>query len=178
MKIYILRHGESEYNVKHLINCNPRIKVHLTEKGKKQVGKLAKRLSGMRFDAIYTSPFPRAVETAEILNKTFKVKITKDKRLGEMKIGFEGKDAKYYFDAVKKFGDHLDFKAENGESYADVKNRVQKFLEDLKKTKHARVLIVTHEMGVRVARAIFNELGDHDTISTPIPNAKPFMFDL
>ncbi|MBU1987926.1 MAG: histidine phosphatase family protein, partial [Nanoarchaeota archaeon] len=64
MEIYFMRHGESEYNVKKLINFDPSVPVHLTENGKKQAEEAAGELKHIRFDAICSSEFPRARETA------------------------------------------------------------------------------------------------------------------
>jgi broad specificity phosphatase PhoE len=60
----------------------------------------------------------------------------------------------------------------------DVKKRVYEFLQELRKKKYGRVLIVAHEDILQAARAIFNELGDEDAFLTPIKNAQYFMFDM
>lgn len=67
MKIYILRHGTTEWNNKHLIQGQTDI--HLDEFGKimaKATGEGLKN-EGIHFDKVYSSPLSRACETARII---------------------------------------------------------------------------------------------------------------
>ncbi len=73
MNLYIIRHaiaveaGTPGYEEDHL---RP-----LTDKGKKKMQKIAKGLKALdvELNLILTSPYQRAVETAQILRKTFKL---------------------------------------------------------------------------------------------------------
>lgn len=72
MKLYFVRHGESEANTLRVISN--RGWVHpLTEKGRHQAHDLADRLCGAGIARIYTSPLQRAVQTAQILARTLEV---------------------------------------------------------------------------------------------------------
>ena len=72
MKIYFVRHGESEANVLRVISN--RGWVHpLTEKGRQQAQDLGDHLRNAGIARIYTSPLQRAVQTAEILAQTLEV---------------------------------------------------------------------------------------------------------
>lgn len=66
-RIFVLRHGESEYNEQGLLcgHHDP----PMTEKGEKQVATTARRMkrAGIVFDAIYSSPLVRAYRSAEIV---------------------------------------------------------------------------------------------------------------
>lgn len=87
--IYLVRHGETEWNVKKLIQGQKDIP--LNEKGKKQAGKLAEKLKKIKFDAIYSSDLKRAAETAKIIAGKRKLKIIKSKALRERYFGkFQG----------------------------------------------------------------------------------------
>ena len=66
MKLYFVRHGESEANILHEIS-NRGWKHGLTEKGREQSRQLAQNLSASGISKIFTSPLRRAVETAQIL---------------------------------------------------------------------------------------------------------------
>jgi len=57
MKLYLVRHGQSEGNVKQTHQCED---VPLSEEGIKQVKLLAKRLKNNEISTIYASPFLRA----------------------------------------------------------------------------------------------------------------------
>jgi broad specificity phosphatase PhoE len=67
MKLYFVRHGESEANRLQVIS-NRDVPHHLTVTGRLQAAALAERLRGQPLTRIYTSPIPRARETAEILS--------------------------------------------------------------------------------------------------------------
>ena len=64
MKLYMIRHGQSEANfAERHSGWHP---YHLTEKGRAQALELSKRLEGVTFDKIYTSDLLRAMETCEL----------------------------------------------------------------------------------------------------------------
>lgn len=66
MDIYLLRHGETDWNKKKLLQGHT--DTLLNEKGKKQVEDTVRKLAdlGIRMDAIVTSPLRRARESAAI----------------------------------------------------------------------------------------------------------------
>lgn len=68
MKLYFVRHGESEANLLREFS-NRGFKHGLTECGLRQAEQLAGELRGTAFAKIYTSPLKRAFQTAEILNR-------------------------------------------------------------------------------------------------------------
>lgn len=65
MKIYLIRHGESQWNSLHMIqgSCNP----GLSSRGIRQAERIAARCAQHTFAGIYASPLIRARETAEII---------------------------------------------------------------------------------------------------------------
>jgi probable phosphoglycerate mutase len=65
MKIYVTRHGETDYNVAGRFTGST--DVPLNDKGKAQAAELAERLQGMTFDAVISSPMLRARQTADIV---------------------------------------------------------------------------------------------------------------
>lgn len=62
MEIYLIRHGETDWNVRGILQGTT--DVALNGRGRAQCRDLAARLAGVRFDAAYTSPLARARETA------------------------------------------------------------------------------------------------------------------
>ena len=72
MKLYLARHGQTEYNAMSLHQHGD---VELSELGIKQAKVLAKRFSKIPIDLIYSSPMTRAKKTAEIINKNLKKEI-------------------------------------------------------------------------------------------------------
>lgn len=87
--IYLTRHGETEWNVKRLIQGQKDIP--LNKKGIKQAEKLGKELKNIHFDAIYSSDLKRASKTAEIIAGKRKLEIIKSTTLRERYFGkFQG----------------------------------------------------------------------------------------
>ncbi len=64
MKLYVVRHGESETNlIRHWTGWT---NVNLTEKGREDARTAGKYLQGIPFDKIYSSDLNRAMQTAQI----------------------------------------------------------------------------------------------------------------
>lgn len=65
-RVIIVRHGQSSYNIKKIIQgrCDESV---LTEKGSTDAEKVGTALSNFHFDAFYSSPLQRAKQTATII---------------------------------------------------------------------------------------------------------------
>lgn len=88
--ICLLRHGETEYNADGNKYCG-RTDINLTEKGIAQATRMQELLHDFQFDAVFTSPLQRAINTAKIATAN-KNAITTDIRLIEVDFGdWEGK---------------------------------------------------------------------------------------
>lgn len=149
LNIYLLRHGESEYNADGNRYCG-RTDAGLTEKGKRQAELVAEQLQHISFDRVYSSPLTRARLTAEIaVNST---DIVNDERLVEIDFGkWEGKTREQftteYPDNWKNWIENPVFTraGETGETAAEVVKRVNDFYQSLQKEHPAgNILIVAH----------------------------------
>ena len=139
--IYIIRHGQTDWNVEG--RYAGRIDVKLNEKGKKQAEEIRKKLENTKFDFVISSPLTRAKETAEIIcgdRNTIEI----DERIIERSNGdLEGK-LKTEIKENVDFNDPNETKY-NIESITDFRNRIYDFLKDIQeKYKGKNVLIVTH----------------------------------
>ena len=67
MIIYLIRHGQTEYNDKSIFRGQ--LDIPLNSYGISQAESIGKALEAVDFDAIYTSPLIRAKKTAEIISK-------------------------------------------------------------------------------------------------------------
>ncbi len=87
--IILVRHGESDYNSKGIIQGNTNKSV-LTAKGKKQANYVGSWLKELSIDKIFSSPLKRAKQTAEIIAKNCDFnpnQLAFDNRLKEIDFG-------------------------------------------------------------------------------------------
>ena len=85
MKVFITRHGQTEWN--SLGRLQGRKDIELNEVGKEQALITGEKIKDEKIDIIITSPLKRARETAEIINKQLNVEIIEDDRLIERDYG-------------------------------------------------------------------------------------------
>lgn len=176
MKLYVARHGQTNYNVLGLCNEDPKKDVHLTPLGIKQSEELAEKLRDKKIDLIIVSELPRTRETAEIVNKYHKAPILVDKRINDRKTGFEGRPVSEFREAVEP--DPLRLKFGDGESFLEEKERVFSFLEDLKKLGANTVLVVTHSEPIQIINGYFRKLSDEEMLDTKIKNCQLLEYTL
>jgi phosphoserine phosphatase len=73
VRVIIVRHGQSTYNIENRIQGRIDVSV-LTEKGRNDAILVGQALTGINFNAIYSSPLKRAKETAEIISHELRAK--------------------------------------------------------------------------------------------------------
>ncbi|MCK4758386.1 MAG: histidine phosphatase family protein, partial [Thermoplasmata archaeon] len=84
-KIYLLRHGETAWNIEKVFRG--RAEVPLTDNGIKQAELAGEHLRGKDIEAIYSSPLERAYETARIAGRKLDLKPEVDERLTGFNFG-------------------------------------------------------------------------------------------
>jgi len=65
-RLILVRHAETEYSVRGLLNGDPRVAVALTDEGREQARRLGDALMDEEVDLCATSEFGRTIETADI----------------------------------------------------------------------------------------------------------------
>lgn len=143
MKLLLTRHGQTDWNVAGKIQGMT--DTELNETGINQAKRTKKQLENKNIDVIITSPLKRAKKTAEIIGEDRKIPIIEDNGVVERYFGkFEGMTAKEFdFDEIWNY--KLNKQYEDAESVGALFNRVQGFLEKIKKEyKDKTVLVVTH----------------------------------
>lgn len=159
-RIYLTRHGETEWNLRKIMQGWQ--DSDLTDLGRKQAKWLGNRLSKIDFEAVYSSPLNRALETAKIIKKDDFEEIIIKENLKEMGFGpLEGKTSveikKKYKDAYNNFWEkpHM-YRGEVCESYFDVRDRVLPLMKDIIEKHDNNVLIVTHTVIIKIIMAYFD----------------------
>ena len=167
-KYFVMRHGETENNVKSIVNADPTGN-GLTEKGRKEVRQSAHALKRVGIDVIYASPFLRTKETAELVADALGLvhsAIITDDRLHELNFGsLSGKSLANFFAYRDAQSSPYTVPMPDGESYVDAKRRFGDFIYEIENTlKDKRVLIVTHGIGLESLTTICRG-GDADVFA-------------
>ncbi len=178
MRVYVARHAETNYNVLGLFNGNPRINVYLTPKGIEQGKVLAESLKNIAIELIITSEFPRTKETASLVNVYHNAPQIVDKRINDIVSGLEGGNVEEYRAQRLIAPDKWTFKLEGGESFEDIKSRVNSFLKDLKKRKEENILIVTHQITAKIIYGIINNISNEDANELDMHNVDCYEVEL
>jgi isoleucyl-tRNA synthetase len=160
-----VRHGEAQNNVLDTASADPNGPDHLTEKGKEQTVHASKKIKKEGVKKIYTSPFVRTRETADILAQELGISpeaIIIDERLRELEYGdFNGKQHQEVFAFRKTNGFTYTDKLPNGESYADARQRFAEFLYDIDaQHENEHIVVVTHGIGFSTVPAILEGADD------------------
>jgi len=150
MKLYFVRHGESEANTQHVIS-NYASHFGLTERGKEQVHLLADRLKEMPITTMYSSPVLRAMDTADILYQVLDLPYRVTEALREYHCGvLEGKSDEESWRLHRQYYEdwtlchNYPSKPEAGESFVDIQNRFVPFIESMKRDDDEDILLVGH----------------------------------
>ncbi len=159
MKVYIIRHGQTEWNKKGRIQG--KTDIELNKDGIEQATMARKNIENYDIDLIIASPLKRARQTAEIINKNMKVPIIYENAVVERDFGeFEGMVRKEIKDEMLNSG--ALYKQESSEVYKGVEpmsqlcERVWIFLDKLKEEyKGKNILIVTHGGVTRAINGYF-----------------------
>jgi broad specificity phosphatase PhoE len=170
MKIFYVRHGQTNYNVLELCNDDPAKDVHLTYLGKQQAEIVKEKIKQINLDIVIISELPRTKETASIITKNHQVKFKIDSRINDRKTGFESKPVADFLKALEP--DIFNLKFNNGESFQEEKKRVYSFLEELKSLNYKNVLVVTHSEILQIINGYYNNFSDQEMWNTKIDNCQ------
>ena len=153
MRIWLLRHGESEANVAGIVNDDPVREVPLTDLGRSQAQAAAHTLAGVNFTHAYASQLLRARQTAEIVLLGRGLPLTIDARLNERRSGLDGRPVEAFNGLVRL--DPVRIRPEAGESFLDEMQRLRGFLDEVAgRHPHAVVLAVSHENPILAVTAL------------------------
>jgi len=152
--IYFTRHGETEWNVKKMIQG---IKdIPLNKKGEEQARLLGGKLKNIKFDAVFSSDLIRAKRTAEIIILEKKLAVQMTKTLRERYFGkFEGqsfggeknKNIRELINKLKSVPQSVKNEIENDEA---IIGRLFTFLREIAVAYQDKtVLMVTHGGPIR-----------------------------
>ena len=150
IQIILVRHGETEWNVKGVFRG--RIDIELNETGIKQAQLLVEYLSNLKIDAIYSSPLKRAVKTAEMITSYHKLNVEITPGLIDFNYGeWQGLPRQEVKDKYKELyaewikNPHR-VKTPSGETLDDVRKRAMDVVNDVIAKYEGTVVLVSHRV--------------------------------
>jgi len=152
MKIYLIRHGETKWNEKGLLQGNTDIE--LNSNGREIAGITGMRLKDTPIDKIFSSPLIRAYETACLLRGYRNIEIERNELLRELCFGiYEGRKVRPMIED-KNHPFHNFFEKpglytapKDGETLEHIVGRAEKFMKteiEAKADLYENVMIVAH----------------------------------
>lgn len=175
--IYLLRHGETEYNTQG--RYQGQLDSSLTELGREQVQQNARMLKTFIGHArdwkIFSSPLGRAVESTKILCETLGYdynQVEFEQRLTEVAVGqwagLKMSDIQQTWPDLLTNTDAFNwyFHAPDGESYEAVVSRLSSWLKEIQ--HHPKVVVVSHGLTGRILRGIYAGLHKEDALQLEV----------
>ena len=148
MIIYMMRHGETDWNVQHLFQG--RTDIPLNENGRKVAEWTRDGLKDVHFDVAFCSPLCRAKETAQIILEGRDVQLIEDERIIEMGFGeYEASSMRGTDEELETFFKHPEAYVDKKgiEAFEDVLARAHSFLDELMANpeyQNSTILVATH----------------------------------
>jgi probable phosphoglycerate mutase len=186
MKIYLFRHGETDWNKARRLQGQSDIPLNAF--GRELAVKTAEALQHVSFDAAFSSPLCRATETARILLGTRSIPLITDCRLMEINFGdCEG----WGFDEAKKDPAHPLYcffrqpqayiPPAGAETFQDAHNRSKAFFTEKilpLEEQCKNVLIVAHGAFNRCVLNALAEISLEDFWNIELPNCAASILSL
>ena len=164
---YLIRHGECLSNLTNTNDSRGDVTNVLTEIGREQMKHCAETLkeSGIVFEKIISSPFVRAVESAELLLKDVEIndrQILLTELLKEMDHGSEAQGKKI----IRQENEDLHKVHGDGESYWDVRGRMSVLISQLEqKWTDKNLILVTHVTPIWMFYSAIFDLDEEKTLA-------------
>ena len=173
-ELLLIRHGETEYNKKSIIQGQT--DTELNASGIKNAAKTAEFLKDYEFDHIYSSDLKRARKTASFIADKLDIEIKESKKLREIDFGdWEGlkleEIAAQYPDNMEAWRiDPLTNGAPGGENLSEFAARINSFFNQLlEEHKGEKLIVVTHGGVIKIYL--------RDVLAVKSQNFKQFQID-
>jgi len=164
MQIYVIRHGETEWNKEEIFRG--RKDIPLNEAGKRQAKWVGLYFSEKRIDRLVSSPLSRAVQTAEPISKATGAAVEPMEEFTDINFGiWEGlplreveerypSDLKLWKESPEKL------RIEGGESLAMVRERISGGFGKITAGEEGTIAVATHRVICKVIVLHFLRIGN------------------
>ena len=151
MILHLVRHGQTDLHTQGIM-AGWKNDPGLNAEGRRQAQVTALRLADQSrqasIGAIYASPFPRAQQTAEIINTVLKVPLIFEDSLKDINIGdWNGQSVEQVFHSEigqRYMADPVGVRLPNGEEITEVEARVIPVVERIRRAHRDAAVIVSH----------------------------------
>jgi broad specificity phosphatase PhoE len=150
MKLYVVRHGETEWNKEEIFRG--RKDVPLNETGKNQAGKAGLHLADKSVSRILSSPLTRALQTAQAISSTTSVSVEKTEQFTDINFGvWEGLslkevEARFPAELAVWRGSPERLRLEGAETLAEVRERIRDGIKKIGPAETGSVVVATHRV--------------------------------
>jgi len=151
MNIYLIRHGETDYNKNRLLMGQ--LDIPLNDKGLSQANKVGRVLKDKKISKIYTADLQRATKTAEIINYTQNIPFELIPKLREQTLGrLDGMKWSEEWDELTENEFNERVLREGGEPIDQFKKRIWETFVNITEShsEDENVLIITHGGCIRM----------------------------
>ena len=157
IRIFLIRHAQTPWNVER--RFQGRTDIPLSDYGRHQAKLLNQVLQNYKFDAAYSSPSQRALETALISLEGHELSVDVDEGFQEIDGGgFEGNTRE---ENLKKFSDVYEHYWDNpnatscgpgGETYLEAQRRMVSTLESVvqNRREHQQIVVFSHGLSLKL----------------------------
>ncbi len=168
-ELYIIRHGETDYNQLGIVQGKG-IDSSINEAGIQQANHFYEVYKNTGFDKIYVSTLKRTFESIAPFTQS-QIPVIRHAGLDEISWGIhegksDGETFKYFYRTLHQWKEgEVDVKIEGGESPVEVQLRQQQFLDELKKSTDQKILICSHGRAMRIllCTLLNKQLNEMDT---------------
>jgi len=160
--LWFLRHGETDENLKHVYfgRRDPPLNSH----GIHQMEVLRSAVEKISFDAVYSSPLKRCIESAKILVPEQHIHLHE----GLLEMDFGAWEGCHYEECLQEYPEEFllwstDYKTHGppgGENFMSFWQRVQSFIEEVDQKEDANILVIAHEGVLKLLTSLLLTRGD------------------
>ena len=175
MRITLVRHTSLDINPGI---CYGQSDVLPSKKFVEEALVVREKLSGLKFDSVFSSPLKRCTLLAQFCGYSG---FFNENRLMEMNFGnwelqpwsnVTGENAE------KWFKDYLNVRTPNGESLRDMSQRIESFYQEMKNSDKQSILCFTHSGPIRVFHHLVNKLPVNELFNIEVAYGEIFNFDV
>lgn len=176
MKLYVIRHGETDMGKNNIIATEDE---PLNENGKKQAIEVGREIRKLNINKIYCSPIQRAKDTLELFRLDKNIPVIIENRIKERDMGIYEKvpfkdlnwDEFWNYNSAKLYPEL--------ETMKSVYERISEFLNELKLSNNSdNILLVTHGGISRAIYWYFNGVPENGNSSNINENCKIYEYEL